>query len=146
VIDEEILLAGHEKFRLAGKARPSGMAGRPWIDVRDVMEEPYLLYSVDHRLRRFTEMLFMKNKCEPQTVQYHDSFETIIRLAEVGMGLTFLPETYIGRQSALTYFAIGEQGECRTLALGFPPYGYISKATRAFADIVMEAVRDQKRD
>lgn len=145
IIEEEILLAGHEWFHLKDKAHNGGIAGgRMWIDIRDIASEPYLLYSVDHRLRRFTETLFDTYKCAPVFTQCHNSFETIIRLAELGMGLTFLPETYIAKNSKLEYYHIGSNGERRTLALCFPPHGYISKATRVFADLVIETVKNQK--
>lgn len=145
VIDEEILLAGHERFHLIDKAHMRGNdGGMMWIDIRDITSEPHLLYSVDHRLRRFSERLFDDYQCEPTAIQYHNSFETIIRLAELGMGLTFLPETYVAKNSKLDYYFIGSNGERRLLALGFPPNGYISKATRIFADLVIETVRHQK--
>lgn len=145
IIEEEILLAGHERFHLKNKARDGGVAGgRMWVDISDIASEPYLLYSGDHRLRRFAETLFDTNKVAPIFTQYYSSFETIIRLAEVGMGLTFLPETYIAQNSKLEYYHIGSKGERRTLALCFPPHGYISKATRVFADLVVETVKNQK--
>lgn len=145
IIEEEILLAGHERFCLIDKAHTRGSDNEMlWIDIRDVASEPHLLYSVDHRLRSFSERLFDDYQCEPMVIQYHNSFETIIRLAELGMGLTFLPETYIAKNSKLDYFFIGFNGERRSLALGFPPNGYVSKATRIFADLVIETVRNQK--
>lgn len=144
LIEEEILLVGHENFDLIKKAHSSGHGGRPWIDIKDIIQYPCLLYSTDHCLRRFAEMLFIRSGCHPQIVQFHNSFETIIRLAEAGMGLTFLPETYIDTRSTLTYFSIGKMGEFRSLVLGFPPQGYISAATEAFVNVVTQALASQK--
>ncbi|PNV63737.1 LysR family transcriptional regulator [Clostridium sp. chh4-2] len=143
-IEEEILLAVPKDFPLCKKAHPAGSTGRPWIEIKDISHQKLLLYSVNHKLRVFVESLFQEYHLEPDIVQTHNSFETLIRLANVGMGITFLPECYLEPLDGLRHFSLGEQGRYRSLALGYPASGYVSKATNAFSEIVIQELKKQQ--
>lgn len=143
LIDEEILLAVPKDEPLCEKAHPAGPTGHPWIRIEDISHRRFLLYSVNHRLRTFAENLFASYHLEPEVVQSHSSFETLIRLADIGLGITFLPETYLEPRSGLRYFSIGEIGQFRPLLLGYPSGRSISKATEAFSDIVEEVLKQK---
>lgn len=144
VTDEEILLAVPTDHPLCAKAHKPGPTGRAWLAVEDLSGQNFLMYSVHHRLRSFAETLFREHRLNPCIIQSHNSFETLIRLAEVGMGVTFLPETYLEPRNGLRHFSLGCQGMFRQLVLGYVPNGYISKAAVAFSDIVVEELRRQK--
>ena len=116
-----------------------------WIDYPTMNGQDFLLYSINHRLSTFSDRIFTEYHIAPKIIQTHDSFETLIRLTEVGMGLTFIPETYIDNRHSLSYFSIGETGQFRTLVLGYPPVGYLSKATRAFSNMVIDMLQEQHR-
>ncbi len=143
VIEEEIFLAAPDGHPITKHARRNPKSGRMWIDYPTMNGQDFLLYSINHRLSTFSDHIFLEHAITPKVTQTHDSFETLIRLAEVGMGLTFIPETYIDSRHSLSYFSIGETGEFRTLVLGYPPAGYLSKATQAFSDIVIDTLREQ---
>ena len=144
-MDEEILLAVPKDDPLCLKAHSPGITKRPWIDVNDISHQKFLLYSVNHKLRIFAETLFAAYHLEPKIVQSHSSFETLIRLADIGLGITFLPETYLEPREGLRHFSIGEQGHYRPLLLGYPSVRSISKAAKAFSDIVVEVLEKQKK-
>lgn len=112
--------------------------------VEDLSGQNFLMYSINHRLRSFAETLFRDHQLNPRIIQSHNSFETLIRLAEAGMGVTFLPETYLEPRKGLRHFSLGRQGMFRQLVLGYVPSGYVSKAAAAFSDIVVEELRRQK--
>ena len=142
--NEEILLAVPAGHPLCAKAHEPGPTGRAWLAVEDLSGQNFLMYSINHRLRSFAETLFRDHQLNPRIIQSHNSFETLIRLAEAGMGVTFLPETYLEPREGLRHFSLGRQGMSRQLVLGYVPSGYVSKAAAAFSDIVVEELRRQK--
>ncbi|MCB6346208.1 LysR family transcriptional regulator [Enterocloster lavalensis] len=145
VIEEEIFLAAPDGHPITAQARRNPATGRMWIDYPTMNGQDFLLYSINHRLSTFSDQIFTEHHIAPKIIQTHDSFETLIRLAEVGMGLTFIPKTYIDNRHSLSYFSIGETGQFRTLVLGYPPVGYLSKATRAFSNMVIDMLQEQHR-
>lgn len=142
--NEEILLAVPAGHPLCAKAHEPGPTGRAWLAVEALSGQNFLMYSINHRLRSFAETLFRDHQLNPRIIQSHNSFETLIRLAEAGMGVTFLPETYLEPREGLRHFSLGRQGMSRQLVLGYVPSGYVSKAAAAFSDIVVEELRRQK--
>lgn len=143
VMEEEILLAAPMGHPILAQARQNRDTGRMWVDYPSMDGEEFLLYSINHRLSDFSDKIFEAYQIRPRVFQTHDSFETLIRLAEAGMGLTFIPETYVDPKQRLSYLSIGPSGQYRTLVLGYPPSGYVSKAARAFSDLVVEKLREQ---
>ncbi len=144
--DEEILLAAHAGHPLCALAHRSGSTGRYWLDINDLNGQDFLLYSVKHRLREFAEDLFRRYKIAPRIVQSHNSFETLIRLAEAKMGVTFLPETYLEKEKELRYFSLGPDGCYRTLALGYPANGYCSHAAEQFSVFLLDYMKCQIKE
>lgn len=144
VLQEEILLAVPRNNPLCARAKQPRRTGRPWLEVKDLNGQDFLLYSVNHRLRVFAEQLFTDEGIEPRVIQSHNSFETLIRLADSGMGVTFLPETYLEAKENLFHFSIGENGCYRTLALGYPASGYISDATKKFSEFISNCLKRQQ--
>ena len=143
VMEEEIFLAAPADHPILQAAHRDPGGGHAWIDFELMNDQEFLLYSINHRLSMFSDQIFADHHITPKITQTHDSFETLIRLTEAGMGLTFIPETYIDPRNRLCYFSIGETGQFRTLVLGYPPAGYLSKAAQAFSDVVIEILQAQ---
>lgn len=143
IMEEEILLAAPTGHPILEKARQNQETGRMWVDYPSMDGQEFLLYSINHRLSDFSDKIFETYGIKPRVSQTHDNFETLVRLAEAGMGLTFIPETYVDPRQELSYLSIGPSGQYRTLVLGYPPSGYLSKATQAFSDLVAENLREQ---
>lgn len=143
VMEEEILLAAPAGHPILANARFNQETGRMWIDYPSMDDQEFLLYSISHRLSDFSDKIFETHQIKPRVAQTHDSFETLIRLCEAGMGLTFIPESYVDPRQELSYLSIGPTGQYRTLVLGYPPAGYLSKAAQAFSGLVIEKLREQ---
>lgn len=146
IMEEEILLAAPVTHPILKEARKNPDTGRLWVDFSSLNDRDFLLYSINHRLSEFSDRLFETYSIRPRVIQTHDSFETLIRLSEAGMGLTFIPETYIDPRQNLVYLALGSAGQFRTLVLGYPPSGYLSRAAQAFSDLVVEKLCEQHED
>lgn len=143
IMEEEILLAAPCSHPILKEAKKNQDTGRLWVEFSSLNDREFLLYSINHRLSDFSDRMFETYGIRPRVSQTHDNFETLIRLAEAGMGLTFIPETYIDPRRELVYLSLGPAGQFRTLVLGFPPSGYLSKAAQAFSDLVVEKLRGQ---
>lgn len=143
VMEEEILLAAPIGHPILAQARQNKDTGRLWVDYPSMNGQEFLLYSINHRLSDFSDKIFETYQIKPRVSQTHDSFETLIRLSEAGMGITFIPETYVDPKQELSYLSIGPSGQYRTLVLGYPPAGYLSKAAQVFSDLVAEQLREQ---
>ena len=61
------------------------------------------------------------------------------------MGLTFIGDLCRPPQPALLLLHRRE-GQFRTLVLGYPPAGYLSKAAQAFSDVVIEILQAQHEE
>jgi LysR family hydrogen peroxide-inducible transcriptional activator len=138
ITEEELLIGAHPSFELKKKAHKSSNKNLPWLDLKDIKSEPYLLYSVNHHLNKFASSIFNEYHFKPKIVQTQDNFETILKLAENGMGITFVPHTYANFHETLEYYSIGKNGRHRILALGYPPSGYLSNATVAFSNLILK--------
>lgn len=143
IMQEEIFLAVPNGHPLLAKAHPYEGSRHRWVDFEDLDHRDFLLYSINHRLSDFSDHIFNTYRLTPKVIQIHESFETLIRLAEAGMGLTFIPETYIDARQDLTYLSLGKEGQYRTLVLGYPTAGYLAKATQAFAELVAEKLKER---
>lgn len=146
IMQEEIFLAAPGSHPIVQSAHHDKETGRTWIEYEAMNHQDFLLYSINHRLSDFSDQLFQRYKISPSIVQTHENFETLIRLAEAGMGLTFIPETYIDSRHNLVYLSLGETGQYRTLVLGYPPMGYLAKSTQAFSQVVVETLKQQHED
>ena len=138
IMEEELFVGAHASFGLKEKAYIKQYSNQWWIDINDIKNEPFLLYSVNHRLNKFAATLFDEYNFRPDIVQTLDNFETILRLADKAMGITFVPYTYTSFHKNLEYFSIDYEGRYRTLALGYPASGYLSNATKEFSNLIVE--------
>lgn len=135
---EEILLGVPKSIDLEPLANHT--PGRlPWIDIRSLADYPFLLHDSSNRLRDFSNELFHANGFEPSHTMEFKSTELIARLASAGMGIAFLAETFIEPEYNLTYYSIGETGQFRSLALGYP-VGYRSHAVSQFSEMLKAAL------
>lgn len=144
IINEEILLAVSPASSFWRDTKVHSDHGRLWVDIASLDQQIFLLYSVKHRLREFIEQLFARYRIQPVIAQSHKNFETLVRLCETGMGLTFIPETYIDTRSNLKYISLGRDGQHRTLVLGYPSMNYMPNAVQAFSNVLIDIFEQQK--
>lgn len=111
----------------------------PWVELTKPLEDYlFILADPSYRTRDFTNEVFQRYDFVPKRTMTFRNINLLAKLASSGMGLTILPETFIDPGYDLDYYSIGEKGCFRSLALGYPPYGYRSAAVRKFADMLTE--------
>ena len=138
-MDEEIVLAAPKGSPLPAEIHR--VPGRlPWIDLGELADCPFLLYDINNRLYDFANDLFDSCGFRPTSSRTFRNLTLIARLASEGLGVTFLPETFVDPSYQLDYYSIGEEGCFRPLALGFPSAKYRSAAVARFAELLKETL------
>lgn len=67
----------------------------PYIDPREARDEKYILAFPHQRVRQISDRILAKAGVTPNIRLTSSSVQTALRFAGVGMGVTFLPESYI---------------------------------------------------
>lgn len=138
---EEMFLAVPKGLRLGVEVHQS-QEHIPWVDLGGTMgEQLFLLADPSYRTRDFTNEVFQRYGFVPGKTMTFRNINLLAKLASSGMGLTILPETFIDPAYELDYYSIGEKGCFRSLALGYPPYGYRSTAVQKFAEMLTAELR-----
>jgi DNA-binding transcriptional LysR family regulator len=144
IFEEELLIGAHPSFGLREKAYKKKGSEKWRIEMNEIKDKPYLLYSNKHSLNKITTSIFNKHNIIPKVEQTHDNFVTILRLAEKGVGITFVPHIYKEYHKNLEYYSIGDEGSYRTLALGYPSSGYLSNATIEFSNLIEKILNNPR--
>lgn len=143
LMEEEIVLAVPKSMPLNCQAHP--VPGRlPWMDLLQLSDYPFLLYDTNNRMCDFINELFDRYQFQPSKALTYRNLTVIARLASAGMGITFLPETYIDPCYELNYYSIGEKGCFRPIALGYPSSRYRSCAVRQFSQLLKESLQAEQ--
>jgi len=133
LLEEEILLAVPQNH-------PS--AKRKTVNLSDFKEESFILLKKGQGFRQIAEQLCHQAGFHPHVAFESTNIETIQSLVSAGMGVSFVPKM-VSRSQRLqeitpVYLQIGENHPSRTLVIGYKKGRYLSKATLAFIDVMME--------
>lgn len=120
----------------------------PWVDLRLLMGETFVLQNENCRMRLDLDRLFSLEDFSPQVSMYTQSTLDAIRFTEMGIGACFITEGYA--------LYISDKSEIQLFCVGTPPFltkfGVISKKGAAlpkaaddFARIYMESGDETKR-
>ena len=143
-MDEEIVLAAPKNIPLPAEIHR--VPGRlPWIDLKELAGCPFLLYDINNRLYDFANDLFESCGFRPSSSRTFRNLTLIARLASEGLGVTFLPETFVDASYQLDYYSIGPGGRHRPLALGYPYARYRSTPVEQFAKLLKETLLAEHR-
>lgn len=139
LMEEEIVLAVPKTMPMDSRVHRE--PGRlPWIDFSQLSDYPFLLYDRNNRMCDFINELFDRCQFQPAKALIYRNLTVIARLASAGMGITFLPETYVDPSYELNYYSIGEKGCFRPIALGYPSSRYRSCAVAQFSRLLKESL------
>lgn len=144
IFKEEVLLCAHRSLGLSKIAKPAGETGKRWIDLDDVKDLPFLEFNVTSvRMTELFDNVMGNYQDNLKINKTQNSFNTVLSLVKVGLGTTLIPEMYTYKNKDLEYYSVGQKGMYRSLALAYPPSGYVSKATKVFAKVIMDLMREQ---
>ena len=114
-------------------------ASKTWMDIKDLTDEPYIMYTIPCEESSIYKMLFQKTA--PKKIYKMMITEAIIEMAKGGLGFTVLPNWVVNsyvRSGELKAIKISKKGVKRTWYAGvlknkvIPPYmtSFISKLAK----------------
>lgn len=148
VIEERIRLAVAPQHRLAQRmaARNDGTvkgANDRQVKISELKDEPFIILKRGQGFRQITLDLCESAGFNPNIVFESSNIETVQSLVATGMGIAFVPDM-VSRtawsQFTPTYIDLAEQPS-RTLVIAYRQGRYMSKATQAFIDILLQVVK-----
>lgn len=107
IVDEEIFLIGHADHPMYSEAHrtPEGL----WIEPERLAGYDVIVLQSGHQLRNYNDAFFSKNNIRPRKEIETGNIVTSIKMAESGIGVTFLPSMFL-HQGSGTPVSIGRDG------------------------------------
>ena len=117
----------------------------PELDPALLDGEPFLMVAKGQRIRHVTDKVLSRAGVSVQTVFTSRNYETLRRLAAMGMGYTLVPRQYIGMLGGEAYaprcYAIPERyGAYWDLSVVTLKDAYLSRAAKAFLRSFKESI------
>lgn len=127
---------------LSSLAKPSPHGGLPILDVKDIIDQPFVTVTRGKRIRQVTDAIFYKLGAAPNIILATQSFETARRLCAQGYGITFISWEYsriFQDDIPVEYYAIDESYmPYWDLCIALPKDYYVTKASQALIQMIKE--------
>lgn len=131
--EELVLVAGHPLNE--GKVEN----GRPYVNLEDCGEYPYILLKKGHGIRTAVDILFMEHGIRKTNVFETTSNETAFRLATVDMGLGIIPESTIILSNPLKkpyLYSLSKEGVCWQIGAIYRQKEYLTTAQQELISLM----------
>ena len=141
LLREEILLVMPPDHPMAGRGMKRSEMKHLWMDLRLLEKEEFILHFPDQTTGQLALELFETWGINPQVYVRTRNTETSVRLCMEGMGLCFVPETYIKNMRFDTppaCFSVGEKGVFSTLTIASRKGAYLPSYAQDFIKIAQE--------
>ena len=141
LLREEILLVMPPDHPMAVRGMKRSEVKHLWIDLRLLEKEEFILHFPDQTTGQLALELFETWGIKPQVSVRTRNTETSVRLCMEGMGLFFVPETYIKNMRFDTppaCFSVGEKGVFSTLTIASRKGAYLPSYAQDFIKIAQE--------
>lgn len=141
LLREEILLVMPPDHPMAGRGMKSSEMKHLWMDLRLLEKEEFILHFPDQTTGQLALELFETWGIKPQVSVRTRNTETSVRLCMEGMGLCFVPETYIKNMRFDTppaCFSVGKKGVFSTLTIASRKGAYLPSYAQDFIKIAQE--------
>ena len=141
LLREEILLVMPPDHPMAVRGMKRSEVKHLWIDLRLLEKEEFILHFPDQTTGQLALELFETWGIKPQVSVRTRNTETSVRLCMEGMGLCFVPETYIKNMRfdpLPACFSVGEKGVFSTLTIASRKGAYLPSYAQDFIKIAQE--------
>lgn len=141
LLREEILLVMPPDHPMAGRGMKRSEMKHLWMDLRLLEKEEFILHFPDQTTGQLALELFETWGIKPQVSVRTRNTETSVRLCMEGMGLCFVPETYIKNMRFDTppaCFSVGKKGVFSTLTIASRKGAYLPSYAQDFIKIAQE--------
>lgn len=125
----------------SGKPIPGAMEfeGRPYMDLKQCGDYPYILLKKGHGVRTAIEVMFLEHGVRPKNIFETTSNETAYRLATVDMGITIVPKTTVILSNAIRkpyLYSLSKEGVYWEIGAIYRQKEFLTEAQRDLQDIM----------
>ena len=145
ICEEEILLAVPDivlEHAFPGRLKEIKQQLSEHTDLKLLADCPFLLINKGNRVRTIADEMFEEAQITPNIVLETENIQTVLALAEKGMGITFYPRMFISGQAEieelkngqgpLNFYSLDHPKAHGVLAIGYHKGHYMSQATKEF--------------
>ncbi|MBR5382966.1 MAG: LysR family transcriptional regulator [Clostridia bacterium] len=135
---DEILLVAPEEHPINHMAEQRDVCNYPWIDLRWLQSEHFIMPVKQLRMYTIIEDLFIQAQFTPNVLFYTQNLETAAILASEGYGLTFTNLKYISHTNfrhAPKLFSLGSPSTYRTFVAAWRKNTVLSAGARAIINL-----------
>lgn len=143
LLREEVLLMLPPGHPLAARGVQREGFSHPWMDLRLLAEQPFLLHFAEQTTGRIAQELFAYYGIQPPVVLRTRNTQVCASLCQQGMGACFVPQRYAAGMHLdrpPLCFSVGEQGAFSPLTIAYRKGAYLPSYARAFIRIAKEYV------
>ena len=115
-------------------------AGRPWIDLIELKDEPFLTFIPTATYRYNTEQFCQAAGFQPNFILECHDWQTLCGFVRIGMGIAFVPKyTWFSYDNSELSLVPVRSPHCyRTINLSWDGQAYLSSSAQLFRDYVIE--------
>jgi DNA-binding transcriptional LysR family regulator len=139
--EEEIVLVMSPAHPLAEGGIKKAECTYPWINLRKLKDEAFIMQLPDQRTRRITDLLFRAMNFEPLVSLEIRNILASVELAAGGYGVTFVSETHL-RHIALkekpACFSVGSPNTMTSFVAAYRKGIYLPNYAQRYIQIVKE--------
>lgn len=135
---EELLLVMHPDHPLTQHAVNKSGFCHPWIDLSLFGKENFILHFPEQSTGQLALNLFKEYAINPPVPIRTRNTETCVKLSQQGIGVCFIPETYIKNmyfEVPPACFSVGETGTFSTLSIAYRKSSYLPGYAQDFIQI-----------
>lgn len=139
--NDEVLLAVPPFHPFAGYGEHQEGKCLPTIDIALFKQDKFIFQYPDQRTRQVADHILEQAKIEPNILLETRSIETALKMVSKGMGLCFVPETYVkGARLEVSpvYFSLNSPNSILELSLAYLKNIYLPKYFQDFIKVVKE--------
>jgi DNA-binding transcriptional LysR family regulator len=139
--EEEIVLVMNAAHPLAGTGIPKGGCKYPWLDVKNLQDETFIMQRLDQRTRHITDQILHDAAICPRNSLEIRNILASVRLAAEGYGITFVSETHLRHiplQDKPACFSIGRPKTMTSFVAAYRRGIYLPHYAQRYVRIVKE--------
>ena len=94
LFEEELVLVTPAGHHVNSHAQTRQDASYPWLDLRELNSEVFILYKPEHKNRIFIDQTLMESGVEAHSLLETNNVDGMLHLVSNGYGVCFAPEMY----------------------------------------------------
>lgn len=137
----ELVLVAPAGHWIGKQARPKEGFGYPWVDIRQLKEEPFIQLYPQQTTGQLVSSLFRKQGFSPKVWMQTRVSEVAVRMAIMGMGVTMTTEDYyrhMDDKGEGECFSVGKERQQTTLIAAYRKGQYLPEHVKKYISIMAE--------